>query len=130
MLPGAEYSDPELAWKFEVGPAGVGFLRSRELGAEYRRDLFLGGSRDLLEGGHLFRVELAAGRSRVAVEDERLEDLVADNVQKWDLTESESLLFGRNFGVATDIRTGPDGALYVVSLSKGAVYAVEPAPPA
>ena len=130
MLPGAEYSDPELSWKFEVAPAGIGFLRSPRLGAEYRRDLFLGGSRDVLEGGHIFRVELAPGRARVAVEDPRLEDLVADNTEKWTITESESLLFGRNFGVATDIRTSPDGALYVVSLSKGSVYAIEPAPPA
>ena len=39
-------------------------------------------------------------------------------------TESESLLFGRNFGVGTDIHTGPDGNLYVVSLDHGAVYEI------
>ena len=38
--------------------------------------------------------------------------------------ESESLLFGRNFGVGTDIQTGPDGNLYVVSLSHGTVYEI------
>jgi hypothetical protein len=38
-----------------------------------------------------------------------LEDRVADNVGKWEITESESLLFGRNFGLVTDIHTGPDG---------------------
>jgi glucose/arabinose dehydrogenase len=127
MLPGAEFSDPELSWKYEVGPAGIGFLNSRALGREYRRDLFMGGSRDLLEGGHLFRIELTPDRDEVDVSDPDLEDGVADNLHKWELTESESLLFGRNFGVGTDIQTGPDGALYVVSVSKGAVYAIHAA---
>jgi aldose sugar dehydrogenase len=123
-LPGSEFSDPELSWKFEVGPAGIGFLDSRALGRDYARDLFMGGSRDLLEGGHLFRIELGHDRTGVAVDDPRLEDGVADNLHKWEITESESLLFGRNFGVGTDIQTGPDGRLYVVSLSKGSIFAV------
>jgi glucose/arabinose dehydrogenase len=124
MLPGAAFSDPELSWKFEVGPAGIGFLRGRGLGNEYAGDLFVGGSRDLLEGGHLFRIELTRDRRGVATTDPRLADGVADNVSKWEITESESLLFGRNFGVGTDIQTGPDGDLYVVSLSKGSVFAI------
>ncbi|MFN0124312.1 MAG: hypothetical protein ACKV2V_27750 [Blastocatellia bacterium] len=33
-------------------------------------------------------------------------------------------LFGRNFGVGTDIKTGPDGHLSVVSLSNGAIYQI------
>jgi aldose sugar dehydrogenase len=60
----------------------------------------------------------------VDVDDARLADRVADNVNKWELTESETLLFGRNFGVGTDIHTGPDGHLYVVSLSRGTVYEI------
>lgn len=34
------------------------------------------------------------------------------------------LLFGTNFGVATDIQTGPNGNLFVLSLSNGAVYEI------
>jgi aldose sugar dehydrogenase len=41
MLPGAEFSDPELSWKFEVAPGGIGFLDSTALGRDYRRDLFM-----------------------------------------------------------------------------------------
>jgi hypothetical protein len=44
---------------------------------------------------------------------------VADNGAKNDITESESLLIGRDFGVSTDIETGPNGNLYVVSISNG-----------
>src|SRR5262249_8352153 len=38
--------------------------------------------------------------------------------------ESESLLAGKNFGIVTNIVTGPDGNLYVTSLSNGAVYMI------
>jgi glucose/arabinose dehydrogenase len=124
MLPGAHYSAPELSWKFEVAPGGIGFLSSRALGPQYRNDLFVGGARDFLEGGHLFHINLTGNRRKVGVDDPRLEDRVADNLFKWELTESESLLFGRNFGVVTDIQTGPDGNLYLVSLTHGTVYAI------
>jgi hypothetical protein len=50
--------------------------------------------------------------------------LNADNVGKLEITASESLLFGRNFGLVTDIHTGPDGHLYVVSNTHGAVYEI------
>ncbi len=125
MLPGAHFSDPELSWKFEVAPGGIGFLDSGALGREYSGDLFMGGARNFLEGGHLFRIELSGDRRAVASDDPRLQDGVADNINKWELTESESLLFGRNFGVGTDIHTGPDGHLYVVSLDHGAIYEIE-----
>ena len=124
MLPGAFFSDPELSWKFEVGPGGIGFLDSNDLGREYESDLFMGGSRDLLQGGHLFRFDLTRNRRAIDVDDPRLADGVADNLAKWEITESESLLFGRNFGTGTDIQTGPDGDLYVVSLTRGAVYEI------
>ena len=124
MLPGAHYSAPELSWKFEVAPGGIGFLSSRALGPQYRNDLFVGGARPFLEGGHLFRLNLTGNRHKIGVDDPRLEDRVADNLNKWELTESESLLFGRNFGVVTDIQTGPNGNLYLVSLSNGVVYEI------
>src|SRR5262249_32104854 len=63
-------------------------------------------------------------RRHFAFDDPRLDDGVADNNNKFDITESESLLFGRNFGIVTDIGTGPNGNLFVVSLSDGAVYEI------
>ena len=122
----AQFKDPELAWKYEVAPGGIGFLDSPKLGSRYRGDLFMAGARDLLQGGHLFRIELTGDRRSVAPTDSRLADRVADNLNKWEITKSESLLFGRNFGVGTDVQTGPDGHLYVVSLTKGAVYEIAP----
>jgi len=115
-----------MSWKFEVAPGGIGFLDGRALGPQYDGDLFMGGARDFLAGGHLFRIELTGNRRNVAVDDPRLEDRVADNVGKWEITESESLLFGRNFGIVTDVHTGPDGHLYLVSNTHGAVYEIFP----
>ena len=53
-----------------------------------------------------------------------LQDRVADNATKYDLSENGSRLIGRKFGIATDIQTGPNGNLFVVSLTHGAVYEI------
>lgn len=73
--------------------------------------------------------DLDGSRRRFRIGDPRLADRVADNNDKYDPTESEGLRIGRNFGVLTDIQTGPDGTLYLVSLSKGAVYQISRAEP-
>ena len=124
MLPGAFYSDPELSWKFEVAPAALGFVDGNGIGGEYRGDMVIGAARPTLEGGQLFRLELSGSGKHLQLKDPRLEDGVADNLGKFDITESESLLWGVRFGIATDIRTGPDDNLYVVSLSNGKVYQI------
>jgi len=107
-----------------VPPAGIGFLSSGALGPQYANDLFVGAATPLTAGGYLFRFNLTGNRQKVAVDDPRLEDRVADNSAKHDITESESLLFGSGFGVGTDIETGPNGNLFVVSISAGAVYEI------
>jgi hypothetical protein len=122
--PVSHYSDPAFSWRYEVAPAGLGFIRGRQLGPQYEGDLVVGAARPLLADGHLFRLQLTGNRRKVAVDDPRLEDRVADNHEKYDITESESLLFGTGFGIGTDIRTGPGGQLYVVSLTHGAVYEI------
>src|SRR5262245_13190457 len=133
MFPGAHYSDPEFSWKFEIAPAGMGFQRGRALGPQYEGDLFLGAARDSTAGpanntfgadGFLVRFNLTGNRRKIAIDDPRLEDRVADNLTKHEITESESLIFGTGFGVGTDILTGPNGNLYVVSLTKGSVFEV------
>ena len=124
MLPGAKYVDPAFSWKWEVAPGGMGFVTGRGLGPQFENDLFMGAATPNLENGYLFHFNLTGNRQRIAVDDPRLEDRVADNLAKHEITESESLLIGRNFGVVTDIRTGPNGNLFVVSLSNGAVYEI------
>jgi glucose/arabinose dehydrogenase len=124
MLPGAEYRDPEFSWKHVLAPAAIGFVEGRGLGPQFDGDLFMGFSVPFPEGGPLFHFNLTGNRRRIAVDDPRLEDRVADNITFNELTESESLLIGRNFGVVTDIRTSPGGTLFVVALDHGAVYEI------
>ena len=128
MLPGAQYTEPEFSWKYAVAPSPIGFLKGRGLGPQFEGDMFVGGSRTTLSNGYLFRFRMAADRQHFAFTDQRLADLVADNDDKFDLKESESLLIGRDFGITTDIQTGPNGNLFVVSLLKGAVYEIKSKP--
>jgi len=124
MLPGAHYNDPEFSWKYAVAPAGMGFVQGRGIGPQFEGDMFVGAARTFLAGGYLFRFKLTPDRLHYSFTDSRLNDLVADNADKFDITESETLLIGKDFGVGTDIETGPNGDLFVVSLSNGAVYEI------
>ena len=128
MLPGAQYVDPEFSWKYALAPSPIGFVRGRALGPQFEGDLFVGASRTTLLNGFLFRFKLTADRQHFSFTDPRLADRVADNVDKFDQTESESLIAGKDFGITTDIQTGPNGNLFVVSLSNGAVYEIKSKP--
>jgi len=124
VLPGSHDSPPEFSWKFEVAPAGIGFVNGRALGPQYQGDLFVGAGQTDLAGGYLFHFNLTGNRRKIGVDDKRLEDRVADNTFKFDITESESLLIGRDFGIGTDIQTAPNGNLFVVSITNGAIYEI------
>ena len=132
MLPGAVYRDPELSWRYEIGPSGTTFVQGNALGAEYAGTLWMGSSRSLQQvggnGGSLYRIKLTADRLSVDVSaDPRLADRVADNLfqaTKFDGTESETLQIGRGFGTTPGIEQGPDGNLYVVSLTDNVIYRI------
>lgn len=116
----ADYVDPEFSWRYVNPPAGIGFVRGRGLGLAYEGNLLVGnaGGRLTVLGGFLYRFEFNKGRSKFAFSDPRLADKVADNAAPFQVAESESLIFGKNFGVVTDLGTGPDGAMYVVSITR------------
>jgi glucose/arabinose dehydrogenase len=132
MLPGAVYKDPELSWRYEIGPSGAAFVLGSALGTEYDGSLWIGSARSFDQvggnGGSLYRVRLTADRLNVDVSaDPRLADRVADNLfrtQKFDGTESETLRIGTGFGTTPDIEQGPDGNLYVVSITENAIYRI------
>jgi glucose/arabinose dehydrogenase len=130
MLPGAHYNDPEFSWKYPTPAAPLGFAQGRGLGPQFEGDMFVGAARTFLDGGFLFRFKLTPDRLHFSFSDQRLTDLVADNLDKFDITESESLLIGKDFGITTDIETGPNGNLFVVSNSNSAVYEISGKQPA
>lgn len=136
MLPGAVYVDPTFSWKYETAPSGTTFVNGTALGAEYNGTLWIGSARSFQQvggtGGSLFRFKITPDRLNVDVSDDpRLADRVADNLfraQKFDPTESETLIIGRGFGTTTDIEQAPDGSLYVVSLTDNAIYRISRRP--
>jgi uncharacterized repeat protein (TIGR01451 family) len=130
MLPGAHYNDPEFSWKYAIPASPLGFVQGRGIGPQFEGDMFVGAARTFLAGGFLFRFKLTPDRQHFAFTDARLNDLVADNDDKFDIKESESLLIGRDFGITTDIETAPNGNLFVVSNSNGAVYEISGKQPA
>lgn len=123
-LPGSHYSDPEFSWKHVLAPAAIGFMEGRGLGPRFAGDLFVGFSVPEPLEGPLFAFNITGNRRAIAVDDPRLVDRVADNVDFHEMTESESLLVGTGFGVVTDIEPAPDGTLYVVSIDQGAIYEI------
>lgn len=128
MPPGAQYIDPEFSWKYALAPSPIGFVKGRGLGPQFEGDLFVGASRTTLLNGFLFRFKLTSDRQHFSFSDPRLADRVADNLDKFDQTESESLLIGKDFGITTDNQSGPNGNLFVVSLSNGTVYEIKSKP--
>jgi aldose sugar dehydrogenase len=123
VLPGSHYEDPEFSWKWAVAPAAIGFAGSA-LGAQHAGNLFVGASRTFLDEGFLFEFKFDQSRQHLAFDDPKLKDGVDNNEYKFDEGESSSLVAGKNFGIVTNIVTGPDGGLYVTSLSNGKVYLI------
>ena len=131
-LPGSVYVDPDFCWKFENGPAGTAFVSGSVLGAEYDGTLWIGSARSFGQvggnGGGLYRLRRTSDRLHVDVSaDARLADRVADNLAKFEGTESETLLIGEGFGTTPTIEQGPDG-LYVVSVTDGVIYKISRRP--
>ena len=72
--------------------------------------------------GNLYRFRLNGGRNHFRFNDPALKDRVADNLGRddWQAEQAE-ILFGTDFGIVTDIQTGPDGKLWLVGTSSGTI---------
>jgi aldose sugar dehydrogenase len=103
-------------------------VRGTALGADNDGTLWIGSSRSFQQvggtGGSLYRIRLNRNRNKVDVDDPRLADGVADNLRKFGPEESETLIVGKGFGTTPSIEQGPDGNLYVVSITDGAIYMI------
>jgi uncharacterized protein (TIGR03118 family) len=128
VLPGSHYNPSIFSVRAEDPPAGVGFLHSGALGAQYQDAFFAGEARDFgtdareeFNGG-LFVFHPNADRTGIDFGNDpniRPSDHVFMNNSDFDLNGDTSFLLGTNFGILTDFQTGPDGNLYVVSLTGG-----------
>ena len=120
VLDGSAYSAPVFSWLYPPAVTALEFVTG-ELGSSSDNSIFVG----TVLTDALLRYPLADDGSGLAFDD-GLADNVDDNTSKGDIGESADYVVGTGFGVITDIVLGPDGLLYVSSISSGAVYVVGP----
>jgi aldose sugar dehydrogenase len=123
VLPGSQYSNPEFSWKWATAPSAIGFAGGG-LGPQHTGNLFVGASRTFLDAGYLFEFQFDNSRRHLSFSNPGLRDGIDNNDYKFDEGQSAPLIAGKNFGIATNIVAGPDGNLYVTSLTKGTVYMI------
>jgi aldose sugar dehydrogenase len=117
---GSSYSDPEFSWYMPIGVTDIEFLNSDKLGDKYENNIFVGD----INNGKIYFFELDENRTGFKISyghnsDGGIGDLVADNDD-----EASKVTFGNGFDRITDIETGPDGLLYILSYNGGRVYRV------
>ncbi|MDQ4101884.1 MAG: PQQ-dependent sugar dehydrogenase [Thermoproteota archaeon] len=117
---GSKYDDPVFSWYAPVGVTDIEFFNSGKLGDKYKNNIFVGD----INNGNLYFFKVNQDRTGLIFDDPRLFDLVADPVQEGDNSETSSLIFGEGFGRITDIETGPDGFLYVLTYEDGNIYRI------
>ncbi len=117
----ARYIDPKFSWVQTVAPTDLEFINSSHLGSGYRNDMIVGD----VNTGSLYHFDLTSTRSGLQLLG-ALSDGVADN-QNHIGDQQAAIIFGTGFGTTSDIINGP-GGLYVLSVSKGALYRISEAP--
>jgi aldose sugar dehydrogenase len=119
-FPGSHYSDPVFSWLKSIGITDIEFLNSTKLGDQYANNIFVGD----ITSGNLYYFTVNKSRTGLNFDQNTqhgLSDLVADNAN-----EVSAVTFGTGFGGITDIKTGPDGFLYILSYGNGLIYRVVP----
>ena len=120
---GSHYADPVFSWAESRGVTDVEFLKSSTLGDAYKDDIFVGD----ITGGNLFFFKLNNDRTGLSLENSpSLTDLTANSDE-----ESSEVTLGTGFLGITDIETGPDGYLYVLTFDEeadgqGSLYRIVP----
>jgi aldose sugar dehydrogenase len=73
--------------------------------------------------GNLYLFEVNAKRDGISIDKNQqqsgISDVIVDNED-----ELSAITFGSGFGGITDIETGPDGSLYILSYDDGIIYEI------
>ncbi len=118
-LPNAYYADPIFSWLQPIGVTSIAFVRSARFDSSIRDAALVGESNN----GGLYQFTLNSARDDFVLTG-ALADRVADSA-----TERNLARVGTSWGVVTDLRLGPDGYLYVVSLYANRIYRIRPVNP-
>src|ERR671915_1911283 len=118
-FPGSHYADPLFSCAEPPAVTDIEFLDSSNLGDKYANNIFVGD----INNGNLYFFGINENRNAIqldaAQQESGLSDLVVDNEE-----ELSAITFGSGFGGITDIETGPDGFLYVLSYDDGIIYRI------
>jgi len=110
-----QYSDPEFTWNVPVGVTSIQFLNSSKLGKQYENDMFVSD----FHNGNIYHFDLNKNRTSLSLKGP-LADKFANETDKLENdNELKQVIFGHGFGSITDIKVGPDGYLYILSLKQG-----------
>jgi glucose/arabinose dehydrogenase len=130
-FPGSNYSDPLFNWRDPVGLTDIEFFTSSMLGGKYTNNVFVGD----VNRGNLYFFQVNQSRDGIELDSTQqeagLSDLVVDtSVIKGTAFISEEELsaisIGSGYGGISDIETGPDGLLYILSITDGIIYKISP----
>ena len=134
-FPGSRYADPVFSWFDSIGITDITFLNSSRLGDKYKNNIFVGD----ITRGNLYFFEVNENRTGLRFDDNvgnsqqlsssspGLLDKVADNKN-----EVAAVTLATGFRGITDIKTGPDGLLYILTLDEkshgeGRIYRISAA---
>lgn len=112
------YHDPQFTWWKPIAPTGLAFATSPAYG-KYQNDLFVGDCNN----GNIYHFKMNQNRDGFVFNSPDLQNKVV-NVKKGD--SMDEIIFGTGFGCVSDVITGPDGLLYIVSLTDGTIYRITP----
>jgi glucose/arabinose dehydrogenase len=114
------YNVPKFVWNNTVAPTAAKFLSSDKLGTQYENDIFVGDGNN----GNIYHFDLNNDRTELVLQGP-LADKVADNI-----SENQNIIWGKGFGIITDIQVGPDGYLYILSVNlpqeRGTIFRIVP----
>jgi aldose sugar dehydrogenase len=113
-----KYRSPALTWNQPVAPTALKFLNSTSLGKQYENDMFVG---DILNG-NLYHFKLNQHRDGLVLTGSVATGNNVVNTPQ----ENQQFVFAHGFGGITDLQVGPDGYLYVLSYTDGAIYRIVP----
>ena len=113
------YHDPQFTWEKPVAPTAISFVNSDKLN-NYRNSVLVGDCNN----GNLYKFELNQNRDGFVFKSPQLQDNVVNIGDSMD-----EIILGTGFGCLTDIKEGPDGLVYIVSLSDGTIYRLIPKQP-
>ena len=122
LFQGSHYADPVFSWLRSEGVTDMEIFNSTSLGEEYAYNMFVGD----INNGNLYFFTINGNRSGLDLGGiPGLEDFVANNSE-----ELNAVILGRGFsGGITDIQTGPDGYLYILTFSGDLYRVVSGTPP-